>query len=248
VASGLRILTYNICRGGVGRENRLAAVIARTNPDLVILQEATRPSIVGRLAAAAGFPHHASRAGGSLAFLSRESVSYSWHRPRASRHAFLEIVLPGDACRIFGIHLSAVHSAWTERRRLYELRALLGSVGRHQHGFHVLTGDFNTLAPGERFDFRLLPLRLRSLVWLSGGRVRWRTIERILEAGYLDVFRTLHPNLPGLSFPASKPHVLLDFAFVRESGANRIVSCDVIDGPEVRVASDHLPLLTVVRV
>ena len=45
----LRILSYNILKGGVGREAALAAVISSCEPDIVILQEAYRP--VGRSAA-----------------------------------------------------------------------------------------------------------------------------------------------------------------------------------------------------
>ena len=78
---------------------------------------------------------------------------------------------------MFGVHLSALHAAWTERRRVFELRSLLRSVERHQHGFHVLAGDFNTLAPTENLDVARLPARLRPFVWLSGGRIRWRTIH-----------------------------------------------------------------------
>ena len=62
----------------------------------------------------------------SLAFLSRRPVASSaWVRPRVSRHAFIEVVPEGTPVRLFGVHLSAVHAAWTERRRVLELRALL---------------------------------------------------------------------------------------------------------------------------
>ena len=54
-----------------------------------------------------------------------------------------------SACAFFGVHLSAVHAAWTEQRRVYELRALLRSVDQHKDRFHVLAGDFNTVAPGD---------------------------------------------------------------------------------------------------
>ena len=112
----------------------------------------------------------AARSGNSLGFMSREPVaSFGWHKPRISRHAFLEIQLPGSEVRVFGVHLSAVHAAWTERRRTLEFRALLKSIAQHQHGLHLLAGDFNTLAPGELLDLRKLPSRLRALVWLSGG-------------------------------------------------------------------------------
>ena len=116
--------------------------------------------------------------------------------------------------RIFGVHLSALHSAWTERHRVIELRALLAGIARHQHGFHVLTGDFNTLAPGDLLDFRKLPHRLRALVWLSGGRIRWRTIQIVLDAGYTDVYRALRGADPGYTFPTWAPHVRLDYMFV----------------------------------
>jgi endonuclease/exonuclease/phosphatase family metal-dependent hydrolase len=146
--------------------------------------------------------------------------------------------------RVYGVHLSAVHAAWTERRRTYELRALLAAIGRRRPGFHVLTGDFNTLAPGELLDVRSLPYRLRTLVWLSGGRVRWRTIQMVLEAGYSDAFRVRHPSEPGLTFPTWDPHVRLDYIFLPERDRERVRSCAVLlEAPRAAEASDHFPLL-----
>src|SRR5919198_1306891 len=103
------------------------------------------------------------------------------------------------------------HAAWTERRRAFELQSLLKAIQEHQHGFHVLAGDFNTLAPGEDLDVRQLPPRLRPFVWLSGGRIRWRTIRAILDRGYVDSFRRLHPTEPGATLPTSNPHIRLDY-------------------------------------
>ena len=160
-----------------------------------------------------------------------------------SRHAFIEIVPAGGAWRIVGVHLSAVHAAWTEQRRRYELRALLLAIQQHQHGPHVLVGDFNTLAPGELLDFTRLPLRLRALVWLSGGRVRWRTIQGVLDAGYVDAFRALTPDLVGYTFPTWDPHVRLDYAFVPAAFALRLRACDVVTLPSAIDTSDHFPLV-----
>ena len=244
----IRVLTYNICRGGKGREEALGHVIRACQADVVVLQEATDPSVVERLAEATGMAQHASRQGQSLAFLSRRPVHrYGWHKPRISRHAFLEIELAEGEARIFGVHLSAVHAAWTERRRIEELGALLRGIKQHQAGFHALTGDFNTLAPGELLDFTKLPGRLRALVWLSGGRVRWRTIQVILDNGYADAFRTLHPDVAGLTFPARDPHVRLDYLFLPRRLVPALRSCEVMDVPQGREASDHLPLLSVLE-
>lgn len=244
----LRILTYNIRKGGKGRERELAAVITACSPDVVVLQEATDPQVVSELAAATGMAQHGSRRGQSLGFLSRRKVQHvGWHQPRMSRHAFLEIQLVESETRIFGIHLSAVHAAWTEHRRTVELRALLRGIAQHQHGFHVLTGDFNTLAPGDLLDLRKLPGRLRALVWLSGGTIRWRTIQIVLDAGYIDAFRSRHTDVPGFTFPTWDPHVRLDYLFLPARYAPQLISCEIMDVPSAREASDHLPLLSVLR-
>ena len=209
-----------------------------------MLQEAVNPAALERIASAAGMRHAHGRPGQSLAFLSRQpAVHHAWHKPRLSRHAFLEIVPAGHACRIFGLHLSAVHSAWTERRRALETRALLASVARHERGLHVLAGDFNTLAPGETFDTAVLPARLRALVWLSGGRIRWRTIQTILSSGYVDAFRAMHPDRAGLTFPVWSPHIRLDYVFVPNEYGGRVASCDVLATDDARRASDHYPVL-----
>jgi endonuclease/exonuclease/phosphatase family metal-dependent hydrolase len=213
-------------------------------PDLVLLQEATDPANVERIAEATGMAEGRAFDRQSLGFLSRRPVSYcGWVRPRVSRHAFVEVVPEGDRLRLFGVHLSAVHAAWTERRRVLELRALLRSVARHQDGFHVLAGDFNTVAPGDLFEVGRLPMRVRPLVWLSGGRIRWRTVQTVLDAGYADAFRLKHPDDPGNTLPASNPHVRLDYVFVPANDRSRLVACDVVRDQAAVLASDHLPVV-----
>ena len=92
-----------------------------------------------------------------------------------------------------------------------------------------------------------LPWRLRSLVWLSGGRIRWRTVQTVLEAGYADAFRAKHPDEPGHTLPASSPNVRLDYVFVPSPFVDRVVACEVVSGPAVATASDHLPVKATLR-
>lgn len=241
----MRLLTYNIRRGGREHQQELAAVIAACQPDVVLLQEATDPDVVHAIAERAGMKASGSFPRQSLGYLSRDPVrDVSWHKPRVSQHAYIELVPAQTDVRIFGVHLSAVHAAWTEQRRVFELRALLKSVRRHGEGvFHVLAGDFNTVAPGDAFDRTQLPLRLRSLVWLSGGRIRWRTIQTVLEAGYTDTFRSLHPDVPGFTLPAWQPNVRLDYVFVPAAFSDRVTRCEVVTDPVAATASDHLPVV-----
>jgi endonuclease/exonuclease/phosphatase family metal-dependent hydrolase len=239
-----RLLTYNIWKAGAGRVDTIAQVIAGCGADVALLQEATRPDIVAALADRTGMPVWRSFARQSLAYLSRGPVTHDeWHRPRFSRHAFIEVVPATVPVRLFGVHLSAVHAAWTERRRVRELGALLRTIGAHQHGFHLLAGDFNTLAPGAVLELNRLPPRLRPFVWLSGGRIKWRTIQTVIDAGYCDAFRILHADDPGMTMPAWDPHVRLDYVFVPQAFRDRLVSCDVVRDGVATKASDHLPVV-----
>lgn len=248
----MRLLTYNILKGGIGRERQLAAVVNDAAPDIVVFQEAISPGVIESVASLCGMTQWAAKPDYSLGYASRVPVArHIWNRPRGSRHAFLELVL-GDETRVFGVHLSAVHAAWTEARRVRELRALLASIKAHQHGFHLLAGDFNTVAPGDIFDPRKLPHRLRTLVWLSGGQIRWRTIRTVLDAGYADVYRDTHRHdaqgadaavISGFTYPTWSPHVRLDYVFVPTVFRARVTSCEIFNHDGAQAASDHFPLI-----
>lgn len=242
------VLTYNIQRGGLGREDALAAVIRQSRADLVVLQEATSPAVVRRLAEAAGMAQSGARPGSSLAFLSRERLrAHRWRRPSWAQHAILELV-PHNGLVVFGVHLSAVHSNWTEWRRVKEVRGLLAMAAAEAPGIHLLAGDFNTLAPGEELDLSRLPARLRAVTWLTGKRIRWRTIALMLEAGYVDAFRMLEPDGRGYTFPTWDPHLRLDYAFTRAQDLPHLQSCRVLHTETAGTASDHLPLEIAVNV
>jgi exodeoxyribonuclease-3 len=245
----IRLLSYNIRRGGAGREDALSSVIRPCNPDIVVFQEATVPAVIERLAQEAGLEYWAAMPKLSLGFMSRLPIAHhAWHRPRLSRHAFLEIEPAGTSFRIFGLHLSAVFAAWTEQRRVVELRSLLASIKKHQEGFHALVGDFNTVTPGELLDVAALPQKVRATVWLSGGRIRWKTTQIVKDAGYVDVFRALHPEDPGLTLPTRSPQVRLDYLFVPAAHVGRVTSCEVVRGEAAQQASDHFPLLSEIQV
>ena len=242
----LRLLSYNIRFGGRGREQTLAETIVAAAPDLVVFQEATDPVVIEHLAEATKFPFWAARRNHSIGFLSRQQVDYyEWHYPAGARHSFLEIVPAGGKVRVFGLHLSARFSKWDERRRTREIRSLLDGIKRHQDGFHVLVGDFNTLAPGEVLELNRLPAWIRALIWISGRKLQRESIQMVLDAGYADGFRTLHPDVKGYTFPTWDPHVRLDYVFVPKAFVNLLGKCEVITEPKERIrsASDHCPLI-----
>jgi endonuclease/exonuclease/phosphatase family metal-dependent hydrolase len=250
----MRLLTYNIRDGGIGRAEALAEVISAANPDFVALQEARDPAVVERIASIAGFGSWKARPSHSTGFLSRVPVlTHAWRRLPRTRHAVLEVALADGLPRVFVLHLRAWFSSWSERQRVRELRGLLVGIReqliheRHAFAFHVLTGDFNALAPGELFDPSPMPAWIRGMVWLSGRDIARSTIEMMRTSEYVDAWRAVHPDSaqePGFTFPVWNPHVRLDYVFTPAPYATRVKSCEVRRTPEVtRAASDHFPLL-----
>ena len=250
----VRLLTYNIREGGVGRAEEIAEVISAAGPDVVALQEAVDPAVVERIAALAGFPFWGSRRSHSTGFLSKVPVlDHGWRHPPRTRHALLEVSLADGLPRLFVLHLRAWFSKWTERQRARELRGLLDGIReqlvREQHAFafHLLAGDFNALGPAERFDPSPMPAWIRGMIWLSGRDIARSTIEMMHADGYVDAWRTVHADRegkPGYTFPVWNPHVRLDYVFTPAEYASRLTACEVRHTPEtVRTASDHLPLL-----
>ena len=243
----LRLLSYNIRFGGVRREDEIAEVIKIAEPDLVVFQEATHPHVIKRVAQQTSFQYWAARERHSIGYLSRQEPAYhEWHYPAGARHSFLEIVpSPEKEARVFGLHLSARFSKWDERRRAREIQALLQGIKRHQAGFHVLVGDYNTLAPGEVLELSKFPAWIRGLIWISGRKLQRETIQVALDAGYLDGYRMLHKDEKGYTFPTWDPHVRLDYVFVPKVFADRVLKCEVMIEPVdlIKRASDHLPLI-----
>lgn len=241
----IKLLSYNIRFGGRGREERLAAVIRRADPDVVVFQEAIDTRVIDHLAKVTERPYWAAQPDHSIGYISRIKITHhQWHYPVGAKHSFLEIVPEGSEARIFGLHLSAIFSKWSEVRRTREIRALLKGIEKHQTGMHVLVGDFNTLAPGEVLDARRMPAWIRTLIWLSGRDIQRATIQIMLDAHYRDGFRTLHPSDKGYTFPTWDPHLRLDYVFLPNAFADRLHSCEVIShAADVSQASDHFPLL-----
>lgn len=250
----MRLLTYNIREGGVGRAEQIAEVIRAAKPDVVALQEARDPVVVERIAKLAGFQFSGARQAHSTGFLSNVPViAHAWRQPPRTRHALLEVTLADGFPRLFVLHLRAWFSKWSERQRARELRGLLDGIHeqlkreKNAFAFHILAGDFNALAPGERFDSSPMPRWIRGMIWLSGRDIARSTIEMMQNDGYVDAWRALyadHEGEPGYTFPVWNPHVRLDYVFTPSEYASRFTSCEVRHEPAaVRTASDHLPLL-----
>jgi endonuclease/exonuclease/phosphatase family metal-dependent hydrolase len=174
-----RILSYNILMGGTGRLEDIEGMIRLANPDIVGLVEAVDPDVVQTLADRLGMDYRTNAATDgawptSSALLSRLPIMYSkvHAHPNVLNRPLLEVgieELHGEKLRVFVAHLTA-HFAYGrggDVPRCKEVREIL-QVMRAKPGPHVLMGDFNALAPGDKLKASHL---LRYLVDLDKRRL-----------------------------------------------------------------------------
>lgn len=173
-----RILSYNILMGGTGRLADIEEMIRLANPDVVGLVEAVDPDVVQTLAERLGMDYrtNASPDGAwqtSNALLSRLPIVQSevHAHPGVLARPLLEVSLEelhGEKLTVFVVHLTA-HFAYGrggDVPRCKEVREILQAM-RAKPGPHVLMGDFNALAPGDKLKASHL---LRYLVDLDKRR------------------------------------------------------------------------------
>ncbi len=124
------------------------------------------------------------------------------------------------------------------------MRALLRHIRHATPGRHLLAGDFNAVAPEDRASLARAPLWVRAQTWFQLGRVPRRALKPLLEAGYVDCFREMHPEEDGFTLPSTDPQVRLDYVFAAPPLAGALSGCRVVAEPTVATsASDHLPVL-----
>ncbi len=249
----MRLLTYNILKGGEGREAEIVEVIRAAAPDVAVVQEAREAASFRRIAAALGMAPRLAEGRGRIplrvGLLSRLPIlGFRTLRPWPVWPGCVEAtVRPADGLplTVYGVHLAAYYPWFFERWRTHQVRALLRHVRRTAPGDrHLLAGDFNAVAPGDRALLAGAPLWVRAQTWFQLGRVPRRALKPLLDAGYVDCFRETHPEEDGFTLPSTGPRVRLDYVFAAPPLAGALSRCRVVAEPaEVASASDHLPVL-----
>lgn len=156
-----RILSYNILVGGARRIDSIERMIRLADPDVVGLVEAMNLDVIKELARRLGMEYRTNALPEtpwkqSIALLSRLPITRSEVHAGAGliTRPLLEVGLieeHGEKLTVFVTHLTASfsqgHGGDGIRRK--EVRAILAAL-RANHGSHVLVGDFNALAPGDK--------------------------------------------------------------------------------------------------
>lgn len=231
VDAPLRILTYNIHAGkdAGGRDNleRVAAVIASSKADIVLLQEVdrntTRSGKVDQLAELTRLTGMHGRFGKSLdyqggeygiAILSRWPITASeivplrveppQERAGGSQEPRVGFVVVTNALRVVNTHLDASRD---DGYRLQEVPQVL-AAGRDA----IVGGDFNANPDSAVHD-------------------------AVLRAGLRDAWSECGRRGNGMTYPATPPQKRIDYLFLGRG--TRCVEAMVLETD----ASDHRPLL-----
>lgn len=194
-----RVLSYNILVGATRRVEQLTSIIKPAQPDIVGLVEATNPKVVEELAKRldmqAVMTGQASHfRDWQIALLSRlpilETQTYT---PEILTKPLLEVCVE-EADRqqitVFVTHLTAAFNQGRagERIRRGEVQTILDIIAARRGTPHLLMGDFNALAPGDRLKASNL---LRYIVNIDQKRHN----NPLLAFGHPDLNFVVPPHL-----------------------------------------------------
>lgn len=245
----LHVVTYNIYLGGTGRDEAIYQVLVHTGADVIALTEADDADLVARLAHRLNMHHVWAKGSGNrhIATLSRFSVlEWQLYNTPPLTQAALETTLdfPGMPITIYNLHLLPYLLLPFEFRRRQAVGKLLQIISTRRPGPHLIVGDFNAIAPGDRVLQRKNPARMRWIMALQLGYIFRLAIPCLLKAGYADCFRYLHPRADGFTWYPGNLTTRYDYIFADAFMASKLQTCRVIDDVEsVNIASDHMPLV-----
>ncbi len=265
----LRVLAYNLYFGGTDRVDAIHAVLAHVNADVVALTEADDEQVVAALADRLELHHVWAKGSGArhIATLSRFPI-VDWrvyNKPPLTQAVLETKIIPhpppspppspdvsgegggwgeGEGITFYNVHFLPYLLLPFEIRRWQAAGALLDVIRERPPGPHLILGDLNAIAPGERVLQRNNPPRMRRVMALQFNLIFRLAIPRLLRAGYVDCFRRQHPADDGFTWMPGNRTTRYDYILADARLAPALRACRVVDDvEEVNVASDHFPLV-----
>ena len=248
----MRIISYNILDGGVGRADPLAEVIEAQRPDVVGLVEADDLAVVERIANRLKMDYvHAIGNSHAVALLARdpilESVNYAPLEPRLSK-CFLDAKVQTSRGEIVLaiIHLHDGAFEQDEDRREEEVGIILDRLKHYRDDRlpHMIMGDFNSTSPLQEIDPQKLCPTSKQAFADNGNIIPRRVIQRILDTGYGDCLamaRRMEAKI-GATFTTLHPGQRIDCIFVNGMEAGAVKDAWIETDRLARYASDHFPI------
>lgn len=228
-------------------------------PDVLLLQELKGTEFPAEVFAEIGYRSVAvtQKAYNGVAILSRhpiESLNTTLAGDTEDSHArFLEVMIEG--IRVVDIYLPNGNPVGTEKfeyklawmARLYRQMSAWQKEGTPT----LVGGDFNVIP--EDIDCHKPASWIHDALFQPEPRALYR---ELLELGYTDAFRALHPGEGGLFtfwdyFRLAFEHnrgIRIDHFLLSSSLTKRLVACEIDKGPRAQEKpSDHTPILVTLQ-
>ena len=250
----MEIASWNVNSIRARLEHVTTWLKART-PDVLLLQELKGTEFPAAIFQDMGYESEAvtQKAYNGVAILSRhsiETVSKTLTGDEADSHSrYLEVTIRG--LRIVNIYLPngnpvgsknfAYKLAWMHR--LHNQM----SIWRHNERPTLVGGDFNVIP--KDIDCHKPSSWIRDALFQPEPREKYR---QLLKLGYIDAFRSLHPDLTGQFtfwdyFRQAFEHnrgIRIDHFLLSPMLADRLVDCEIDKSPRAQAKpSDHTPII-----
>ena len=247
----MRVTSYNILNGGIGRADPLAEVLLAQRAETVVLLEADDDTVLAHLARRLGMDFIAAPGRGhAAAVLSRWPIVQTVNHtllagggPRSLVEAVIAIP-GGQEISVFAVHLSARAYDADEQKRLGEIAAVLDITAplRAANRPHVLAGDFNSMSPVQDLDIARCKPSTQAAYVANGNRLPRQVIETLLAASYIDTFAAADADAArtAATFTTHKPGQRVDYVF--SFGTSTIVDAWIETDRLATFASDHYPV------
>ncbi len=163
-----RILSYNIFVGGNRRVDQLTKIMSSAHPDIVGLVEATSRQTIEEFADRLGMQYRMSGSythgeDWQTALLSRLPIVETHVYKRSDRltHPLFEACIEEEDGRKLTVFITHLAAAFSQGRggdsiRRREVQEILRIMTPKQGTPHLLMGDFNAIAPGDRLKASML--------------------------------------------------------------------------------------------
>ena len=249
-------MAYNIYDGGQSdalgdRRDQILEAIKAESPDLLVMPESNWFEERGhrtflrfeRELDMRGFLT-LSVPGYHLTVYTRRDVpalEFHPHLPSQNASITLRIELNGLEISVVGV----LFNPYDEAMRVIESSRFLHLAT----GTAIMAGDFNSVRlddPGFEDGLSGIPPARRVGMRVDGGGPR--VLDHLEQAGFVDLFRRLHPNDAGPTAPTAgidKTQAGRRIDYVVASGdlAERATECRVVRTPLTDSASDHYPIV-----
>ena len=254
----MKIATWNV-NSIRARLDHVSMWIKEQQPDVLMMQELKADEFPALVFQALGYESVAvtQKAYNGVAVVSRhpmETVRTALAGDEADSHArYLEMTIAG--IRMVNIYLPNGNPVRSEKfpYKLAWMDRLIKEMAEwREKGLPVLVGgDFNVIP--EDIDCHKPESWMRDALFQPETRSRYRAL---LELGYVDAFRSLHPEEAGQftywdyfrqAFEKNRG-IRIDHFLLSPDVAERLVSCQIDRGPRgLEKPSDHTPIFVELR-